>query len=231
MPYASKAIVQHVFDADHLDVYVEFRSPMQLYIRPLGGTPYYPLTPPLSKWLLECDDVLLAVVASDWLDEHTLLLTSSTIAPAPGKVTLKYDGPDSGLQTAWGKQWEPFGPIVSLTGWPTTFEAGMIMLWSGSIDSIPAGWHLCDGTEGAPDLRDRFIVGAGSAYAPAATGGKLTHTHTTTQTSHNHIVNTGGGVQAGSGAFNVTSSTHGDITVADSNHLPLYYALCYIMKL
>jgi hypothetical protein len=63
----------------------------------------------------------------------------------------------------------------------------MIILWSGSIASIPSGFALCDGTSGTPDLRDRFIVGAGSTYAVDATGGSAdatlpTHTHTATST-------------------------------------------------
>lgn len=32
-------------------------------------------------------------------------------------------------------------------------------LFSGSINEIPPGWQLCDGTNGTPDLRKRFIVG------------------------------------------------------------------------
>ena len=41
-----------------------------------------------------------------------------------------------------------------------TFPTGTIVMWSGTIASIPTGWQLCDGTNGTPDLRDRFIVGA-----------------------------------------------------------------------
>jgi hypothetical protein len=48
---------------------------------------------------------------------------------------------------------------------------GGIIMWSGSIISIPARWALCDGTNSTPNLRDRFIVGAGSTYAVNATGG------------------------------------------------------------
>jgi microcystin-dependent protein len=56
-------------------------------------------------------------------------------------------------------------------------------MWSGSIASIPLGFRLCDGTSGTPDLRNRFIVGAGSNYAVAATGGTADailpgHSHT-----------------------------------------------------
>ena len=40
---------------------------------------------------------------------------------------------------------------------------GAILLWSGSTGSIPSGFVICDGTNSTPDLRDRFIVGAGPA--------------------------------------------------------------------
>lgn len=48
---------------------------------------------------------------------------------------------------------------------------GSIILWSGSVASIPANWQLCDGTNGTSDLRNRFVVGAGDDYAVGATGG------------------------------------------------------------
>jgi microcystin-dependent protein len=82
-----------------------------------------------------------------------------------------------------------------------TFTAGMIIIWSGSLGSVPVGWVLCDGTNATPDLRDRFIAGAGNTYAVGATGGSanatvVTHTHTATSTStvtdpgHTHNVQT-----------------------------------------
>ena len=37
---------------------------------------------------------------------------------------------------------------------------GVIVLWSGANSVVPPGWGLCDGTQGTPDLRDRFVVGA-----------------------------------------------------------------------
>lgn len=49
--------------------------------------------------------------------------------------------------------------------------AGVITLWSGSASSVPAGWFLCDGGNGTPDLTDRFVVGAGVSYAPGDEGG------------------------------------------------------------
>lgn len=55
--------------------------------------------------------------------------------------------------------------------------AGVIAMWSGSIGSIPAGWALCDGGSGTPDLRGRFIVGAGGGYGVGNTGGTDSHNH------------------------------------------------------
>ena len=75
-----------------------------------------------------------------------------------------------------------------------TFQTGMIMLWSGSSASIPNAWYLCNGNNGTPNLMDRFIVGAGSAYAVGDTGGSsnaviVSHTHTAStdsQGNHSH---------------------------------------------
>lgn len=75
---------------------------------------------------------------------------------------------------------------------------GIIMLWSGSSASIPFGWALCNGaTVGSlvtPDLRDKFLVGAGTTYVVGATGGSanavvVSHTHTNSVSSaadHSH---------------------------------------------
>jgi hypothetical protein len=70
----------------------------------------------------------------------------------------------------------------------TLIPSGGIILWSGSIASVPAGWYLCNGSNGTPDLRDRFVVGAGSTYAVDATGGSLT---TAAGGNHNHGGTTG----------------------------------------
>jgi microcystin-dependent protein len=76
------------------------------------------------------------------------------------------------------------GSGSALTG---LFASGMIMLWSGSVVSIPSGWLLCNGTSGTPDLRNRFVVGAGDTYAVGATGGAATVTLDTTQIpAHSH---------------------------------------------
>jgi hypothetical protein len=60
-------------------------------------------------------------------------------------------------------------PNASTTG--TTVPAGAIIMWSGSIGSIPSGYVICNGSNGTPDLRDSFIVGAGNNYGVGSTGG------------------------------------------------------------
>jgi microcystin-dependent protein len=83
-----------------------------------------------------------------------------------------------------------------------TIPAGLISMWSGSIGSIPSGWYLCDGSNGTPNLTDKFIIGAGSAYAVNGTGGVSsvtlttnnlpahTHTATVTDPGHSHVIAT-----------------------------------------
>jgi hypothetical protein len=76
------------------------------------------------------------------------------------------------------------------------FPAGGIILWSGSVASIPSGWALCNGSNGTPDLRNRFVVGAGSTYAVDATGGSadaivVSHTHAATSTSTSVVTDPG----------------------------------------
>jgi len=108
--------------------------------------------------------------------------------------------------------------------------SGAILLWSGSVASIPSGWLLCDGTSGTPNLQDRFVVGAGNTYAVGATGGEDTvalaetnmpaHTHsfsadTSTTGAHTHstaqpIIGTGAGPNpgfAGGSLYAPTDST------------------------
>jgi len=117
---------------------------------------------------------------------------------------------------------------------------GVITMWSGALDAIPSGWVLCDGTQSTPDLRDRFIVGAGGSYAKGATGGEAMHTLTIAEMpSHSHLVKAGqaslgsGGnsrtfFDRTTGNYNGNSDTGGG---AAHENRPPYYALAYIRKL
>lgn len=126
-------------------------------------------------------------------------------------------------------------------GWEATeVPAGGILMWSGSIESIPEGWALCDGTEGTPDLTDRFIVGAGVTYSPGDIGGEAEHVLTVDEMpSHSHSItyedNSGGQVSPpffmhsnGQPHQAYTNETGEDL--AHENRPP-YYALAFIMKL
>ena len=113
---------------------------------------------------------------------------------------------------------------------------GGIIMWSGLIANIPSNYALCNGSNGTPDLRDKFIIGAGTTYDPSDTGGAATvtlleanlpaHTHTWTGTTssaggHTHIVNdpghahsyrsnaVSGGIAAGTGGWdaNIDNTT------------------------
>ena len=139
--------------------------------------------------------------------------------------------------------------------WGNAFVTGMIMMWSGSIASIPSGWVLCNGSSGTPDLRDRFIVGAGSSYNPGNTGGSadatlVSHSHFGTTDSagvHSHTYlgtevpgGSGNGSRQGilsgrttdsAGAHTHTFITSSTGTSGVNANLPPYYALAFIMKL
>lgn len=58
-----------------------------------------------------------------------------------------------------------------------SLPSGLIVMWHGLLSAIPAGWLLCDGTNGTPDLRDKFVKGAAAGQNPGGTGGSATHTH------------------------------------------------------
>ena len=72
----------------------------------------------------------------------------------------------------------------------SVIPTGVIVMWSGSTSSVPTGWALCNGQNGTPDLRDRFIVGAGNSYSVGSKGGADSVTLTTSQMpSHAHSLN------------------------------------------
>ena len=82
----------------------------------------------------------------------------------------------------------PTGP-PGPSGTDASLPQGVIVAWSGTEASIPSGWVLCNGSNSTPDLRNRFIVGAGtgSNYTPGNTGGSDSVSLTTAQMpSHSH---------------------------------------------
>jgi len=162
------------------------------------------------------------------------------------------------------------------------FSAGMILNWAGDLASPPSGWLTCDGTSkststystlhtaigyafggsgsnfNVPDMRDKFVIGAGSTYNVAATGGSAdavipTHTHTASSASngsHTHGIGRGNGAGApfyityGDGNNNLQATTptnsggsHSHTVTVNSTgvsptgaNLPPYVGLGFIIK-
>ena len=143
---------------------------------------------------------------------------------------------------------------------------GGIIMWSGEINQIPVGWALCDGKDldddgqpDIPDLRDKFVLGAGGVLPP--TGGSptknLSHSHATADhiltinemPKHRHSIPTGGGTTSSGYAADVNAPgntaytndagigqahNHGNTGGggnASQDIMPPYYALAYIIKL
>ena len=110
----------------------------------------------------------------------------------------------------------------------TAIPSGVIIMWSGTIASIPVGWQLCDGTNGTPDLRDKFIVGANQdtggiaetivSGTLAQAGGSAMHIHeagTLLGPAHTHGFSTttsgpssGGGAHCGDDGYATRWHTH-----------------------
>ena len=122
------------------------------------------------------------------------------------------------------------------------FTTGMIIMWSGAISNIPSGWVLCDGTNNTPNLRDKFIVGAGNSYAVAATGGADSVTLTIAQMpNHSHPIQIRTGKDDDNFSFNQGFSSDAPTSGGTFNsntegggqsheNRPPYYALAFIMK-
>jgi len=145
-------------------------------------------------------------------------------------------------RTINGVAFDGTADITITTGIPI----GSIVMWSGSIASIPTEWVLCNGLNGTPDLRDKFILGAGSSYSVGANGGESTHKLLIAEMpSHNHNIiregsyffnkystdflerATGNNVSSSSYSDGLTKSSGGD---QPHNNMPPYYALAYIMR-
>ncbi len=106
---------------------------------------------------------------------------------------------------------------------------GSIVLWSGSIASIPRDWNLCDGDNSTPDLQDKFIIGAGNTYNVGDNSSGTTHTHSGTTDGHNHTIAKGSGNSSGS--LGTTTSTNTDTYETNaSTLLPPFYSLAYIQN-
>lgn len=152
---------------------------------------------------------------------HSHLLTAfvqiandSPAGQSSKKLELTYNNPP--CVALW--------PVMATQG--AKMEPGMIMIWSGLIANIPTGWQLCDGTNGTPNLKNQFVIGAaqddGGLPAAMIDGGLQ---NSGGAPFHSHELEAGGDIilQAGTGQLSISS----DIAY----NYPSCVALAYIMKL
>lgn len=138
------------------------------------------------------------------------------------------------------------------------FPQGGIVMWSGGEGAIPEGWSLCDGTNGTPDLRDRFVIGTGGTYSTDDIGGKSSinlgttnghaltvaempaHSHAFQGRNYNMSLDDIGvtvysrfqpnDVEIPTGTSGSGAPHHHTIAGATGANLPPYYALAFIMR-
>ena len=134
---------------------------------------------------------------------------------------------------------------------------GTIIMWADAV--IPMNWQVCDGTNGTPDLRNRFVRGASKDADLLDTGGSTTHVHTTTNVTgfagahnHNGTINTPDSdqhvyaktgetptISAAAKHYHTINLSQTDVgkhthTVQDTksaSNMPPYIKLVYIMRI
>ena len=133
-----------------------------------------------------------------WTDTLSLVPVTNgqfsvTLGATPNKPLdpSKFGG-DTYIGIKVGTQLE-MTPRQKITSVPYAFNGiplGGIIMWSGSV--VPSGWSLCDGSHGTPNLRDKFIMGAGNTYTIGAQGGETNHTLSANEMpSHDHSASSG----------------------------------------
>ena len=192
------------------------------------------------------EDYSIQIVPEDSLATYGVTLNASSTIDynPPGKLFITITSTQH--VTLYPNQFIALAYFTSAEG--DGIPSGGIIMWSGT--DIPSGWLLCDGTEGTPDLRDRFVLGWGSREI-GETGGEETHTLKVSELpshSHNHgtlqvTVNAVDG-ETGTGASGLSSGGYAgqgrslaidgmtDYTGQDvaHNNMPPYYVLAFIMK-
>ena len=114
-----------------------------------------------------------------------------------------------------------------MAGCPTGFETmqsverdmvpiGGIIQWSGSIANIPDHYQICDGSNGTPDLRNKFVLGAGDTYAVNDSGG-----------SNSPLVN----IESGNPSGDINPQFGAGLKATLDEPLPPYLALAYIQRI
>lgn len=203
----------------------------------------YGLYPPMPRspitYLSDGIDASVTTIPVDDVSKLPVAPNIATIGDGVDSETVKYTGKTASSLTGVTRGFEGEARVwnsgVPIANVPCAqhFRAlqvnvvpyGCILMWSGAIANIPLGWALCDGRNGTPDLRDRFILGVAASEEPGATGGAHNktlavgnlpaHKHTFTtnnqDTPHKHTVTIASG-----GAHNHTGRYRGYIGLTPS---------------
>lgn len=199
-----------------------------------------------SKLRMDVSGTTCAALFSNTSPNYTSMKEVNGYADAPnGGWWFIHSIRHSNASSLWGTQlaygWENNATIVYQrnvsngvwSSWVnTSMIRGMIILWSGSISSIPNGWYLCNGQNGTPDLRNKFVYGASTDNNVGGTGGSkdavvVSHNHSASSDSQGNHAHTAwtdsqgyhqhtGLVQGGGGAHAVTNVGDQPIYIANS---------------
>ena len=167
------------------------------------------ITGVVSGTAVNCTNVDIATDTATNADHYVNFTnTQSGIQRIQTDSTLKYNPYTNTLKVTNLEISGSGGGVVPVGG---------IIIWSGAQNAIPTGWALCNGSNGTPNLQNKFVIGAGSSYSVGATGGytdaiNISHTHTTNSTgSHAHGVSDPGHLHSYTNWSN-TASKGGDAT-------------------
>jgi len=184
-----------------------------------------------TNGVLIYDDKVSAATLEADLSTHATELDEDYTIPA-GRGTV-ISGSLSGSGSISGD-----GNITIIEEGELRIPNGIITMWSGDITNVPDGWTLCDGTDGTPDLRNRFIAGAGDEYTVGQTGGEKEHQLTESEMpSHSHQYRkasattspeTFGSINVFKGNSDAQTTETGDDQPHENR--PRFYAMAYIMK-
>jgi len=125
---------------------------------------------------VKVDGTSITINGSGIISSTTSSVSPATVAPLINNTTAAVG---TSLLYARQDHVHPAGAVV---------PSGVIVMWSGLIAAIPVGWYLCDGTNGTPNLRNKFVIGAGSTYAVNSVGGTasagvVSHSHALSSTN------------------------------------------------
>jgi len=110
---------------------------------------------------------------------------------------------------------------------------GLICIWTGLIANIPVGWAWCDGNNGTPNLRERYVICAGDTFAPDEVGGSRLHVHDFTGDGHRHLAEGDDEINKAFGKgllSNIVPTTGTTEEQPDHSEPPRHY-VAFIMKL